>query len=1154
MTIKTICQECHTPNTPGSKFCSNCGARLPKSTSILCARCQTPNPSSNIYCDKCGTRLSQEMTPAPVEPESQDDLPTSAKMFSLPTRKPGETGELTADNVMDWLMASAQPETEPDSPDTGKLPRLSDLTPDLRDSDADLPAWLFDSDSPEPIIDTQPDITTAHFLNLIRQIDDEERRKLSGMLSEALPSEGGTLPDWLQEFVQSGEAPDKERTPEAKAPAAPPPDTAEDEDFDWLAELGPPGSGLLSPPVDNTTAPKVMTGDLADLPDWLEELGPPNTELLSRPGREPETPAPTPGQMGSEMSDWLDEFGPPNTDLLAQPREAEASSGSEQSGETLPDWLISMRPDTESLSQPLRGTQAAETAETPDSDFPDWLVQPVDTSPLAFPHPAEPDTTASERADWWREADKPDETETDAAPASPDETAVAWFSTLAEEEEEEELADTPTAVSPPPEVRQAQKSLTDWLGELEDEEPSPPVEPEVEAPDDWLAAEPAESAIVDEEEDDDEAFLAVGMTGALPDWLDELEPDKEESAELSPATMSVDFLDELLGISESAAPPVATPEVEEAVKDELEPDLPEEALDAEPDWLSELVTYETDEAEPAEETAVTPSPVDEDQPYLLEADGEMELVEEAAAALFEEAGSPAEADDEAWTDIEDFLSGKVDTTEFPDWLEQFESPAIEMLSKTGDEEEEDPAIATGELPDWITNLRPDETVSDGLRPSIVPIPEEMPDLPADFAPAKLPDWLQDPDIVGAEFSLPFDEAALPDWVDSDSDLSESSDELAAILAALPPTQPLEDRLIKAEMPDWLLDLKPPELSGMPPPSLDLRAETTGPLAGMLGAVQVEPVVAMPRAVTPLLPYTATNEQTQQARLLRQLVQEMEASAPAAPARAEGYGQTWLRVALALVLLAIALFAWFAPDWLVSGSPAPLSPATVAVHEAVQAAADRPVLVAFEYTPAFAAELDHAARLLLAELEENGSPILTVSQYAAGTAVASTLSAPYPHQPIGLLAGDAIGLRQLGSCLEDNAVACGTLQGRALSADLQTALQDVALVVVLTSERASLVNWVEQVGATTQTPIVAGVTQALAPVAAPYAATGQLTGVLAGLPAVVAYADAFETPADMAQARSQYGAQGWAQLVAAVILLLGALVVGLTRPKMPAREV
>ena len=515
MIKKTICPDCQTPNTPGSKFCSNCGSRLPKSTSIICYRCQTPNPSSNFYCDKCGSRLGQELKSSPqTSPDSAEDLPTSAKMFSLPTRKPGETGELTADNVMDWLMSgrTEQPEEEekPEKPDTGTFPRLSELTPQQRGTDADLPGWLFDADNPEPILDAPPDITTAHFLNLIKQIDDDERKKLSGMLTESVAGESGDLPDWLQDFVQSGEEPAKSGASAKKEPTRPP-TTDEEEDLDWLTELGPPATGSLSQPLDNTTAAKVMTGDPADLSDWLEELGPADTETLIRPGHQEATTAPQ-GLSDSVLPDWLDELGPANTDLLAQsPTKADSEKGDDAgSDQTLPDWLLDLQPDTDALADPLNvGQVAAELAIESESDYPDWLIDPVDTGSLAFPaqvaeeSQAEAAPAALTDSDWASDlSDEPEEPEKPALDA--------WQFAVDEDEDEAEGLTTAVADPPSPVEVKARKTLTDWLAELSDVEPaaSPP-ESAAEAADadlsmdDWLAAE-TEDDDEDEDEDDDD--------------------------------------------------------------------------------------------------------------------------------------------------------------------------------------------------------------------------------------------------------------------------------------------------------------------------------------------------------------------------------------------------------------------------------------------------------------------------------------------------------------------------------------------------------------------------------------------------------------------------------------------------------------------------
>ena len=72
-------------------------------------------------------------------------------------------------------------------------------------------------------------------------------------------------------------------------------------------------------------------------------------------------------------------------------------------------------------------------------------------------------------------------------------------------------------------------------------------------------------------------------------------------------------------------------------------------------------------------------------------------------------------------------------------------------------------------------------------------------------------------------------------------------------------------------------------------------------------------------------------------------------------------------------------------------PPPLTPEIEAVDALLQAAAGQPVLVAIEYSPAMAGELTPQASMLLEQLAANGSPIITVSQFAAGTAIASELA-------------------------------------------------------------------------------------------------------------------------------------------------------------------
>ena len=65
---------------------------------------------------------------------------------------------------------------------------------------------------------------------------------------------------------------------------------------------------------------------------------------------------------------------------------------------------------------------------------------------------------------------------------------------------------------------------------------------------------------------------------------------------------------------------------------------------------------------------------------------------------------------------------------------------------------------------------------------------------------------------------------------------------------------------------------------------------------------------------------------------------------------------------------------------------------------------------------------------------------------------------------------------------------------------------ISLVLVVTGERDSLSDWIEQVQVRQEgLPVIAAVTEGLAPVARPYFESEQLAGLLEGLPAAASYA-------------------------------------------------
>jgi hypothetical protein len=244
--------------------------------------------------------------------------------------------------------------------------------------------------------------------------------------------------------------------------------------------------------------------------------------------------------------------------------------------------------------------------------------------------------------------------------------------------------------------------------------------------------------------------------------------------------------------------------------------------------------------------------------------------------------------------------------------------------------------------------------------------------------------------------------------------------------------------------------------------------------------------------------------------------------------------------LALLLLAVILAGLLLPPPVETVLPE--APGAVQAQEAINAAAGRPVLVVFEYSPAMAGELTPQARQILEWLAANGSPAVLASQSAAGITLGEQIAsevAGLSSQSLGFLPGEALGLRQLTGCVQA-AADCEQLYGREVDSALRTTLQDLGLIVVLAAERDSLVSWVEQVAAFSDLPVVAAVTQSLAPIAAPYYATGQFAGLVAGLPALAQVADQAGTEAAGPDLNTRLWAQTLGQWLVVVLLVVGNL--------------
>ena len=254
------CPGCGTANRDGSRFCNECGTKLPTMTSSLCPACGTPNPPHSLFCEKCGTRLIPSLAEEPEELEAHTPSALVPKGLSLPTK------------------SSAEPEPAAPAPDSDQLQKPAVPT---SPAEEDLPDWL-------QVVQSAVEDTS--------ESDIAKVAVTSGTSDQAAPDE---VPEWLSELgladqsSKTKKSPTDELLPEwaqrlrTLPEAAQPP--AEDEEVpDWLKTLG-------------TTGQLPSTAETSHMPTPAEPAAPPPWAV--NPGASSEPPA----SEEEDLPEWLKE-------------------------------------------------------------------------------------------------------------------------------------------------------------------------------------------------------------------------------------------------------------------------------------------------------------------------------------------------------------------------------------------------------------------------------------------------------------------------------------------------------------------------------------------------------------------------------------------------------------------------------------------------------------------------------------------------------------------------------------------------------------------------------------------------------------------------------------------------------------------------------
>ncbi len=385
---------------------------------------------------------------------------------------------------------------------------------------------------------------------------------------------------------------------------------------------------------------------------------------------------------------------------------------------------------------------------------------------------------------------------------------------------------------------------------------------------------------------------------------------------------------------------------------------------------------------------------------------------------------------------------------------------------------------------------------------------------------------------------------------------------------------LPDALEVGELPDWMHALgddgeddlalgKPLKNLRYDAIARELPDEPAGPepvgaLKNVTGVIRPEllfeaSTLAVERPVERLI---VTDRQAEQVRRISALL--AEEGRPVQVGRG-GAGRLplleWVVAAVMVIVTGLALLA-----------DAPLFP-TATAHRVVSdtyaalntlTAGDATVLVAFDYEPDTAAEMQPLADAVLRHLAQgDGVTVYAISTRAAGPAMAeAVLNQPAlsgrmvarggTWQNLGYVSGEASGISGL---------AVGTLPGAVSPLEFDAfgepsglsferlAGSEVDAIVVLAARPEDLRAWVEQAGRPTGIPLIAGVSARAAPLAEPYRDSGQLAGLLSGLNDAVAYAGLAGQPS-ASSTLSLWNVQTVGAMTAAALIAIGGLIYGL----------
>lgn len=785
-----------------------------------------------------------------------------------------------------------------------------------------------------------------------------------------------------------------------------------------------------------------------------------------------------------------------------------------------------------------------------DADPADWLagLRLTDEPPATEPNPPQTAPEEDDSSDWLSRIRARRQSEaSEDEPAEEGQASMSdWLAGLREQEEpaaeDEALArifgeqssetQVPVESTQPgrmvPEAAEPEKTDSEddagWLSGFEEEAQAPASTPDEREPiqaqgaDDlgWLSAfqqettptaeTPAQAEENPARTDDDLGWLSAFQQETMP------AAEPTAASDISPAD-SDDDLGWLSTFQAESGLPGET-QASEGTGETQEPSAPQAEPVAEFDWLSDLMKDQT----PAQTTPVSEVPAN---PF--DESTEIQIPEPDA---------------------------------LPDWLIKLQQTPAQMPG-------EPPAPA--EQPAWLqemTSETPDENLPSG--PFTVPLSEE-PSIPGE-SPALLavpgqgiPDWLsslpgdQSTPLPTTPAFLPDDQLSqpvpettaelfggenLPDWIGEETGTGENRETSGAEES---PAEELEP----AQLPTWLQTMRPVEAAAPVQPTASLednRVEKAGPLAGLRGLVNGSETVTQYRK-PPI--YTVKLQVTDRQRMHATLLENvLNAENQAARQTREKSltPQNILRAVVTILLLAVLLLPIIlniAP--VISSQNNPAQAAFSAVMGEIQPGDN--ILLAVEYEPGLAAELEITAHDFLVSLEEKNVLLNLISTNPTGPIMAEALLKSTWSEPaiqgssanLGYISGGSTALAQLASSSLQQRIGLNYLAAQPYRLpgawSIQQYFNNYKAVILLTDNVDTGRAWVEQISpALGETPLLIISSAQAAPILQAYTGA-QVKSVLSGSNQSIS---------------SQTTAYQFGMLTTALLIIIGGLFQGIIR--------